>query len=251
MAEVVSYRREGRIALITVDNPPVNALSLPVRAGLAKAFTQFAADGDAAAAVLICAGRTFIAGADITEFDKPIEEPWLPKVIHQIEDSKKPVVAAIHGYCLGAGLELAMLADIRIAATDAIFALAQVTLGTQIVGGADLRMVSELGAARVKWLAMTGRRFGPAEAEQWGLVQQVVAPDELLSTAMALAHEIAGNAPLAVQGVKRAVNHVAYRGFDEASSFEALASSVLWSSDDVYKGFAAKARKEQADFDGK
>ncbi len=95
------------------------------------------------------------------------------------------------------------------------------------------------------------RRFGPAEAEEWGLVQQVVAPDQLQQTALDLAHEIARNAPLAVQGVKRAVNFVAYRGFNEAAKYEAMASSVLWSSEDVYKGFAAKARKEQAEFDGK
>ena len=144
-----------------------------------------------------------------------------------------------------------MLADIRIAATDAIFALPQVTLGTQIVGGADLRMVSELGTARTKLLAMTGRRFGPVEAEQWGLVQQVVEPDDLQQVARDLAHEIAANAPLAVQGVKRAVNFLAFQGFAEASRFEAMASSVLWSSDDVYEGFAAKARKEQATFEGK
>ena len=98
---------------------------------------------------------------------------------------------------------------------------------------------------------MTGRRFGPEEAEQWGLVQQVVAPDELEGTALSLAHEIAANAPLAVQGVKRAVNSVAYRGFAEVARQEALASSVLWTSDDVYEGFAAKARKEQAEFEGK
>jgi enoyl-CoA hydratase/carnithine racemase len=160
-------------------------------------------------------------------------------------------VAAIQGYCLGAGLELAMLADIRIAATDAIFALPQVTLGTQIVGGADLRMVSELGAARTKWLAMTGRRFGPDDAERWGLVQLVVEPGQLLETALGLAREIAANAPLAVQGVKRAVNHVAYHGFEDAARFEALSSSVLWSSDDVYEGFAAKANRQQATFEGK
>jgi enoyl-CoA hydratase/carnithine racemase len=98
---------------------------------------------------------------------------------------------------------------------------------------------------------MTGRRFGPAEAEQWGLVQQVVAPEQLQQTALDLVREIAANAPLAVQGVKRAVNFVAYRGFEEAAKFEAMASSVLWSSDDVLRGFAAKARKEQAEFEGR
>jgi enoyl-CoA hydratase len=112
-------------------------------------------------------------------------------------------------------------------------------------------MVSELGAARTKWLAMTGRRFGPEEAERWGLVQLVVPPDRLLEETMSLAHEIASNAPLAVQGVKRAVNHVSYRSFDEAARFEAMSSAVLWSSDDVHAGFAAKAEKRQAQFEGK
>jgi enoyl-CoA hydratase/carnithine racemase len=98
---------------------------------------------------------------------------------------------------------------------------------------------------------MTGRRFSAKEAERWGLVQLVVAPDELLDAALGLARELSANAPLAVQGVKRAVNVIAGRGFEDASRFEALSSSVLWSSDDVYAGFAAKARKEQADFEGK
>jgi enoyl-CoA hydratase/carnithine racemase len=98
---------------------------------------------------------------------------------------------------------------------------------------------------------MTGRRFGAEDAERWGLVQLVVAPDELRPTAEGLARELAANAPLAVQGVKRAVNVIAGQGFEGASRFEALSSSVLWSSDDVYTGFAAKARKEQATFEGK
>jgi enoyl-CoA hydratase/carnithine racemase len=226
-------------------------------------------DSSVRAVVLRGEGRAFCAGEDLKPETDDVEERhpgrsaaertvysyeralfcferW--KVVDQLP---QPVIAAIQGYCLGAGLELAMLADIRIAATDAIFALPQVTLGTQIVGGADLRMVSELGAARTKWLAMTGRRFGPTEAEAWGLVQMVVDPDALQAAALDLAREIAANAPLAVQGVKRAVNHVAYRGFDEAAKFEAMASSVLWSSDDVLAGFAAKARKEQAEFYGK
>ena len=84
MGDVVSYSREGEIAYITVDSPPVNALSLPVRAGLQSCVRQFVADSAAKAAILICAGRTFIAGADITEFDKPRQDPWLPEVIEEM-----------------------------------------------------------------------------------------------------------------------------------------------------------------------
>ena len=126
MPEVVSYALDGDVAVITVDNPPVNALSLPVRQGLARCFERFAGDAGARAAVLICDGRTFIAGADITEFDKPIEEPWLPKVVHYIEDLPKPVVAAIHGTALGGGLETAMACHYRVAAPTAQVGLPEV-----------------------------------------------------------------------------------------------------------------------------
>ena len=265
----VKLERQGPVAVVSFDRPEkLNAWAWGPTDDLCAIADELRFDASVRCVVVRGEGRAFCAGEDLKpETDDVVErhpgrsaaertlisyerakylfERW--KVVDQLP---QPVIAAIHGYCLGAGLEIAMLADIRIAATDAIFALPQVTLGTQIVGGADLRMVSELGAARTKWLAMTGRRFGPIEAEQWGLVQLVVEPDALLSTALDLAREIAANAPLAVQGVKRAVNHVAYRGFDEASNFESLASSVLWTSEDVYKGFAAKARKEQAEFEG-
>jgi enoyl-CoA hydratase len=275
MEPLVKFTRDGHVGIISFNRPEkLNAWAWGPTNELCAIADQVRFDTDVRCVVLRGEGRAFCAGEDLKpETTGPIDgdvaerhpgrsaaerthiayerarylfERW--KVVDQLP---QPVVAGIQGYCLGAGLELAMLADIRIAATDAVFALPQVTLGTQIVGGADLRMVSELGAARTKWLAMTGRRFGPEEAERWGLVQLVVPPDRLLEETMSLAHEIASNAPLAVQGVKRAVNHVSYRSFDEAARFEAMSSAVLWSSDDVHAGFAAKAEKRQAQFEGK
>jgi len=266
----LKVERDGPVAVITFDRPEkLNAWAWGPTDELCAAADEIRFDRSVRAVVVRGEGRAFCAGEDLKPETDDVEErhpgrsgaertvlayeraTYLFERWGVVDQLPQPVIAAIHGYCLGAGLEIAMLADIRIAATDAVFALPQVTLGTQVVGGADLRMVSELGAARTKWLAMTGRRFGPEEAERWGLVQQVVAPDDLRATALDLAHEIARNAPLAVQGVKRAVNSVAYRGFTEAARFEAMASSVLWSSDDVYEGFAAKARKEQPEFEGK
>ena len=104
----VSLDREGAIAVITIDNPPVNALSQAVREGIVTNLEAAEADDDVAAIVIRCAGRTFIAGADIKEFGKPPLEPYLPDVVNRIEACEKPVVAAIHGTSLGGGFETAM-----------------------------------------------------------------------------------------------------------------------------------------------
>ena len=168
-----------------------------------------------------------------------------------ITDLPQPIVVAIQGYCLGAGVELALLGDIRIAASDAVFALPQATIGVPVVGGADMRLAAECGAGTAKLLAFTGRRFSAQEAERIGMVQQVVEPDALLPTAHALAQEIAANAPLAVQSIKRTINAFHRRGFEEAARFEAMSSSVAFVSDDLYEGFAAAASKRRPDFEGK
>jgi enoyl-CoA hydratase len=168
-----------------------------------------------------------------------------------LSDLPQPVVVAIHGYCLGAGVELALLGDLRVAANDAVFALPQATIGVPVVGGADLRLAMECGAGAAKLLALTGRRFSAEEAERMGFVQQVVEPDELLPTARALAAEIAANAPIAVQSIKRSVNAWVRRGFHEAALFEAMSSSVAFVSDDLYEGFAAAAAKRRPQFEGK
>src|SRR5690606_5261593 len=105
MSQVVSYQRQGQVGVITVNYPPVNALSHAVRAGLQDALQKGESDSDAKVLLLVCEGRTFIAGADIREFGKPLQEPGLPDVIGKIENSTKPVVAALHGTALGGGLE--------------------------------------------------------------------------------------------------------------------------------------------------
>ena len=168
-----------------------------------------------------------------------------------VSDLPQPVIVAIQGYCLGAGVELALLADIRLAADNAIFAMPQATIGVPVVAGADMRLAGECGAGAARLLAFTGRRFSAAQAEQIGFVQQVVPADELLDTARALAAEIAANAPLAVQGIKRTINAWARRGFTEAARFEAMSSSLAFVSEDLYEGFAAAAAKRRPTFGGK
>jgi len=177
MADVVSYERDGELAIITVDNPPVNALSLPVRKGLAEAFSRFADDADAKAAVLICAGRTFIAGADITEFDKPIEEPWLPKVVHQIEAGTKIVVAAIHGTALGGGFETAMACHYRCAVPSAKVGLPEVLLGLLAGATGTQRLPRLIGVKDALDVMISGQPMPAKLAHERGAVDEIIDGD--------------------------------------------------------------------------
>lgn len=177
MADVISYERDGDVAIITVDNPPVNALSLPVRQGLAKAFTQFEADAGAKIAVLICAGRTFIAGADITEFDKPIEEPWLPKVVHQIEACPKIVIAAIHGTALGGGFETAMACHYRCALPSAKVGLPEVLLGLLAGATGTQRLPRLIGVKDALDVMISGQPMPAKVAHEHGAIDEIVDGD--------------------------------------------------------------------------
>ncbi|WP_287820100.1 enoyl-CoA hydratase-related protein, partial [Achromobacter sp.] len=128
-AGAVHTRRDGDVLVVTIDHPPVNALSADVRAGLARAIDQAASDPQVRAVLLTGAGNNFIAGADIREFGKPPRPPALPDVCNQIEASAKPVVAALHGAALGGGLEVALAAHYRVALPGARLGLPEVTLG--------------------------------------------------------------------------------------------------------------------------
>lgn len=191
MPDVVSYERDGDIAVVTVDNPPVNALSLSVRKGLADAFTQFEQDTEARAAVLICAGRTFIAGADITEFDKPIEEPWLPKVVEQMEACSKIIVAAIHGTALGGGFETAMACHYRCALPSAKVGLPEVLLGL-LAGATGTQRLPRLIGVKDALDAMTsGKPMSATAAHEKGAIDEIIDGD-LRDGAIAYARRLVG-----------------------------------------------------------
>ena len=142
----ITTTRHGDILIVTSNNPPVNALGHAVREGLVKAIEE--ADGDAAvkAVVIRCEGQTFFAGADISEFGKPMQMPMLPMVVDIIENCTKPVVAAIHGTALGGGLEVALACHYRVAVPDAKLGVPEVKLG--ILPGAGGTQRQPLGAAR-------------------------------------------------------------------------------------------------------
>jgi 3-hydroxyacyl-CoA dehydrogenase len=173
MSDVVSYENVGDIALITVNNPPVNALSQAVRQGLLDQVMQAEADEAVHAIVLLGEGRAFIAGADIKEFGKPPMEPWLPDVCTRIEASPKLVIASMHGVSLGGGLEVALGAHYRIAVPDARVGLPEVHLGLIPGAGGTQRVPRLTGAEAALDIITTGRHVGAKEAEAMGLIDKI------------------------------------------------------------------------------
>ncbi|MEX2479367.1 MAG: 3-hydroxyacyl-CoA dehydrogenase NAD-binding domain-containing protein [Gammaproteobacteria bacterium] len=190
MGDVVSYKREGDIATITVNNPPVNALSLPVRQGLQKAVREFAADAAAKAAILICEGRTFIAGADITEFGKPPQDPWLPKVIAEMEALDKILIAAIHGTALGGGLETAMGCHYRCALPSAQIGLPEVTLGLLPGATGTQRLPRLIGVKAALDAMISGKPIKAKAAHEAGAIDHLIDGDDLAAGAKAYAEKL-------------------------------------------------------------
>jgi len=172
--EPVHLTRDGAIALVLIDNPPVNALSRSVRAGLVSALEAAFADPDVEAVVLACEGRTFAAGGDIREFGQPPAEPFLTRVMDLIENGAKPVVAALHGTALGGGLELALACHGRVMEEAAVAGLPEVKIGILPGAGGTQRLPRLIGMVAALDLVTTGRRVKATEALKLGLVDQVV-----------------------------------------------------------------------------
>ncbi|MFO1018264.1 MAG: 3-hydroxyacyl-CoA dehydrogenase NAD-binding domain-containing protein [Hyphomonadaceae bacterium] len=198
---VISTRKEGDVLVVISNNPPVNALGHAVRAGLADALTQAANDSAIKAVVIRCDGRTFFAGADITEFGRPMQGPSLPEVVDQIEASKKPVVAAIHGTALGGGLEVALGCHYRVAVPSAKLGLPEVKLGILPGAGGTQRLPRVVGVEAALPIIVTGDPIGAKQAQSIGLLDKLVGEPSLEADAIAFAREIStrGEHPIASQ----------------------------------------------------
>jgi 3-hydroxyacyl-CoA dehydrogenase len=186
----VARSMHGDILVVTIDNPPVNALGVDVRRALVEAID--AADGDAAVAavLLVGSGKTFIGGADIREFGKPPMTPFLPDVCNRIEACTKPVVAAIHGAALGGGLEVALSAHYRLALPAAKLGLPEVQLGLLPGAGGTQRTPRLIGAAAALDLMLSGRHAGAAEAAKLGLVDRLAEGDDPVAAGLAYTREL-------------------------------------------------------------
>ncbi|MDT4737314.1 3-hydroxyacyl-CoA dehydrogenase NAD-binding domain-containing protein [Bradyrhizobium sp. WYCCWR 12699] len=174
MSEVVKLERHDEIGIVTVNSPPVNALSAAVRGGILECVKAAIADPAIKGIVLTCAGRTFIAGADITEFGKPPKPPALNDVLSEIENSPKPVVAAIHGTALGGGLEVALACHFRVAVKEAKLGLPEVKLGLLPGAGGTQRLPRAVGPELAVKMIVGGDPIGAAEALKNGLIEEIV-----------------------------------------------------------------------------
>jgi enoyl-CoA hydratase/carnithine racemase len=254
------------IATLTLDHPDkLNAWSWEATRQLGKRADEIRLNDEIRVVVLRGEGRAFCAGIDVGDPGdrvtgrSPAEQVrnfyealrWVHERFDVFANLPQPIVAAVHGYCLGFGFELALMADIRIAAEDATFGLPEAGIGVSIDAGGDMRIARDAGAGWAKYLALTGRRIDAATAERIGIVQQVVSREQLDETAMQIAREIRDNAPLAVQSIKRTINAFADRGLTDAMRFEALSASVEFVSEDMPKGYAAKAARQTPEFEGK
>lgn len=218
MSQFVEVSREGEVAVVTIDNPPVNALSFAVREELHRALIALAADEQVKAIVLGCKGRTFVAGADITEFGKPSRQPTLRDLIETLENIPKPTIAAIHGTALGGGLEISLACTHRVGLRTAKTGLPEVKLGLIPGAGGTVRLPYLIGAEAALPIIVSGNPVGAQEAVSMGLFDAVV-DGEVIAGAVAFAREVlaAGTARKRVRDRERPV---------AGPEFEALAASL-------------------------
>ena len=189
MDEIVSCSVVDNIALVKIDNPPVNAMDQAVRAGLNKTFSELKNRSDIAAVVLACAGRTFVAGADIKEFDTGIRSPGFHEVLQLIEDSARPVVAAVHGTALGAGTELALACHYRVAQQDARFGLPELSLGIIPGAGGTQRLPRLIPLDSALEMMLSGKPLTASTAHELGLAD-ALAPGDVTEAAVAFARDL-------------------------------------------------------------
>lgn len=203
MAEV-QYRLDGDIAVLTIDNPPVNAIAQPIRAGLVAAIERLEADPAARAALVIGAGGTFVAGADIKEFGKPPQPPALPDALDRVEAATKPLLCALAGNALGGGLEIALACHWRVATATARLGLPEVTLGILPGAGGTQRLPRLIGAEAALDMILSGRPVDGRTALALGLADGLVDGDGLAGALAFLRRLLAEGAPIRRSSARQA-----------------------------------------------
>jgi enoyl-CoA hydratase len=244
---------DGEIATITIERPAkLNAIGPAMLAELEDRIAALNADRAVRAVILTGAGeRAFCVGADVNAWSAlPSLDMWRQwvreghRVFERLERLRQPTIAAVNGFAFGGGLELALAADIRIAVEHAEFAMPETKIGTLPGWGGTRRLAATIGIPRAKQMIFSGARIDAVTAERWGLINEVVANDELMHRARQLARTIAENAPIAVQLAKAAID-------GDPAALEAFAGALAAGTADGREGLAAFREKRAPQFGGK
>ncbi|NLL38057.1 MAG: hypothetical protein GX254_00515 [Clostridiales bacterium] len=249
----VTYEVFDHTAVIAINRPEaLNALNIGVLAELEKTIAQAEGDENIYVIIITGVGRAFVAGADIQQMKdmSPAEArafgEYGNSVFRKIESTSKPVIAAVNGFALGGGCELAMACDIRLAGTKAKFGQPEVGLGITPGFGGTQRLPRIVGMSKAKELIFTAETIGAEEALHIGLVSKVVADDELMNTALELAGKIAKNAQIAVRQSKAAINAGMQCDITTGVAFEAQAFALCFSTEDQKNAMNAFVNKSKA-----
>lgn len=249
---VVRTEVQDGVLTITLDRPKANAIDVPTSGLLYEAFERLQQDSALRVAIVTGTGRFFSAGWDLNaasngEAIDVVHSPGGFAGLTEFFDRDKPVIAAVNGLAMGGGFELALAADLIVAADSAEFALPEVRLGMLADSGGILRLPRRLPPAIAREMLLTGRRMGAQEAARWGLVNQVVAPQDLMQAAQGLARQIVAAAPLAISAllqVLRVTETLSVRdGFQSLRSGKLEAYGAMLRSDDAQEGPRAFAEK--------
>ncbi|MBA4602224.1 enoyl-CoA hydratase/isomerase family protein [Thermoactinomyces sp. AMNI-1] len=248
--------KKDHVVKISLNRPKkMNALNTEIIRKLADTLEELDRDSHVRAIVLTGNEKAFAAGADINELaaTKPVEfvlkqffRDW-----ERIRTISKPLIAAVNGYALGGGNELAMCCDMIIASETAKFGQPEILLGVIPGAGGTQRLTKAIGRAKAMEMVLTGKTFSAAEALAWGLINRVTAPDEVENEALKLAHEIAAKPPVAVRLAKQAINKAQELPLDHGLNFEQNAFYLLFSSEDQQEGMQAFLEKRTPRFRGK
>jgi enoyl-CoA hydratase len=256
--ETLLVEQRQQIVYGTLNRPTsLNALNITLRDDLRRCFTDVQANRDVRVVVITGAGRAFCAGADIKEWREPTsvvedrEERVRRNIWQTMSRCEVPIIAAINGFALGGGCELAMCCDIRVASDRAQLGLTEVTLGIIPGGGGTQRLPRLIGEGKALELILTGRRIDASEALRLGLVEQVVPHDLLLPTAEGLAQTIASRAPLAVKYAKEAIVRGRELPLTEGLKVEAELYTLLRTTEDRMEGARAFQEKRPPRFKGR
>lgn len=251
--KTIKVEQKGRVAVVTLNRPDsLNALNAEVMAEVAAAFAEIDRNKDIAVSVLTGEGRAFAAGADIKEMqpqsfsDMYVEDYFAGW--DRFAACRKPVIAAVNGFALGGGCELAMMCDLIIASEKAKFGQPEIKLGVTPGMGGSIRLTKAIGKAKAMDLVLTGRMIDGEEADRIGLVSRVVSHDELMSVAMEAAETIAGFSIPSIMAAKEMVGRALELSTTEGVRFERRLFQGLFGTHDQKEGMAAFTEKRAPDF---